>query len=265
MRHLLQVKNLQVSYKKSDQLILAVRGVDLILQEGETLGIVGESGCGKSTLAKALLKLLPSHSSFSGDIFYSDQMISHTSETEMQKIRGKELAMIFQDPLTFLNPTMKIGDQILEGYFRHIHGAQRPVAETLASTLLQELGFEDPKEILNAYPHTLSGGMRQRIMMAIALICDPKVLVADEPTSSLDEAIQQQILSTLKKKQSQNKMGIVWISHDITLVSQFCDRVLVMHAGKIVETATVETLFRDPKHPYTQMLIELSQRFKRMK
>jgi oligopeptide transport system ATP-binding protein len=257
MKRLLQVKNLKVTFRSQEQDCFAVRGIDFFLDEGETIGIVGESGCGKSTLAKALLKLLPPQtSSISGELIFNQHNLVTFSETQMQKIRGKEIAMIFQDPLSFLNPTRKIGFQILEGFYRHFKDISRKEGEQTAFQILMELGFSCPKEVMEAYPHTLSGGMCQRVIIALALICEPKILLADEPTSSIDAAKQGQILSFLKQIQRQKKMSIILITHDINIVSQFCDRILVMYAGKIVESGSVNAVLCNPQHPYTEKLIQ---------
>ena len=257
MKPLLEVKNLAIAFKTHGRDLHAVRGISFSLNEGESLGIVGESGCGKSTAAKALLKLYPAHTSTAaGELFYDQQNLMDLSESQMQKIRGSKISMIFQDPLSFLNPTQKIGLQIIEGFFRHFNAASRKEGRTAACQLLQELGFADPEEVMEAYPHTLSGGMRQRVMIALALICQPKILLADEPASSLDAAMRDQMLSFLKRLQIQKKMSILLISHDMSIAAKFCDRILVMYAGKIVESGPADAIFRHPQHPYTEKLIQ---------
>lgn len=257
MKQILQVRNLNIAFKTQGQMLHAVRGIDFTLQEGEALGIVGESGCGKSSAAKALLRLLPSDASHvSGELIYKHQNIESAPENRMQKLRGREIAMIFQDPLSFLNPTQKVGVQILEGYFRHFRAASQKEGKNIACQLLQELGFARPEEVMEAYPHTLSGGMRQRILIALALICQPKILLADEPTASLDPSLRVRILSLLKRMQHQSKMGIILITHDMSIAASFCDSILVMYAGKIVEQGDAGAVFCNPQHPYTQMLVK---------
>src|SRR3990172_1963590 len=257
MKTLLEIKNLEVTFGTHNQNLKAVRGIDFTLLEGETLGIVGESGCGKSATAKALVKLLPEHTcSISGEIWYEDKNLAEYHEKEMQRMRGKEIGMIFQDPMTSLNPTLKIGHQIVEGYLRHHPHISRKAAMKLAIEMLQIVGMPDPEERVNEYPHTLSGGMRQRAMIALALSSKPKLLIADEPTTALDVTIQAQILHLLKEIQAKLHMSILLITHDLGIVAGICDRVLVMYSGKIVESATVEQLFSSPQHPYTKRLLK---------
>ncbi len=254
---LLQVEDLHIHFQGRSHNSHAVRGIHFTLHEGEILGIVGESGCGKSATAKALLQLIPRHNAtLSGNIWYGNKNLSTYSEKQMQAIRGKEISMIFQDPMTSLNPTQKIGNQIVEGYLRHFPSLSFAESWDYVLELLHTVGIPDPHERIHAYPHTLSGGMRQRIMIAIALACKPKLLLADEPTTALDVTIQAQILELLKELQQKTQMSIILITHDLSVVANFCDRVLVMYAGKIVENATVDALFSNPQHPYTQLLLQ---------
>ena len=244
----------------------AVRGINLCVHEGETVGIVGESGCGKSATAKALLQLNPRYATeTSGEIVYQGVNLLSFSEKKMRSIRGKEIGMIFQDPMTSLNPTMKVGSQVMEGYLRHFPHASRKEAREVALKTLEKVGISHPEERFDSYPHTLSGGMRQRVMIALALACQPKVLVADEPTTALDVTIQAQILDLLKQIQHSTNTGILLITHDMSVVAKMCDRVIVMYAGQIVESATVDAIFADPKHPYTQRLLKATARLNQPK
>lgn len=261
MKKLLQVEDLNITFKMRKQKLHAVRGVNFSIHEGETLGIVGESGCGKSVTAKSLLRLMPKHyTEASGKILYQDIDLMGFSEKKMQTVRGKEISMIFQDPMTSLNPTLKIGFQILEGFKRSYPGIPHQDALKYAIEMLNLVGIPQPEDRIDEYPHTLSGGMRQRIMIALALASKPKLLIADEPTTALDVTIQAQILDLLKKVQKTLRTSIILITHDLSVVAGFCDRVLVMYAGKIVEEATVDELFSSPKHPYTQRLLQSKPR-----
>ena len=263
---LLQIKNLNVNFSARRQNLHAVRGVHFEIYPGETLGIVGESGCGKSATAKALVQLNPRHyADLSGEIWYGEHNLAHFSEKQMQEVRGKEIGMIFQDPMTSLNPTMKIGKQIIEGYLRHYPTTPWKSAWTYAIDMLHLVGISNPEERMDEYPHTLSGGMRQRVMIAIALACKPKLLLADEPTTALDVTIQAQILDLLNELQKKTQISILLITHDLSVVAKCCDRVLVMYAGKIVESATVEQLFAHPQHPYTQRLLKAIPRLDKCK
>ena len=262
-KRLLQTDNLSVDFSFNHQRVHAVRNVSFSLFEQETLGIVGESGCGKSTLAKALMRLTPPTSRLQGSVHYKGSDILTLSEKQMQAIRGKEMSMIFQDPMTSLNPTMKIGRQIIEGYLLHHTTLTKIEQRNLAIKLLTLVGIPRPHELANAYPHTLSGGMRQRVMIALSLAAEPSILIADEPTTALDVTIQAQIIKLLKTIQQDLKMSIILITHDLSVIAHFCHRVLVMYAGKIVESAPVEQLFASPKHPYTKRLLESLPRLDR--
>lgn len=258
--NMIEVKNLFVTFKTKRHAIRAVRDLSFTIAEGETVGIVGESGCGKSTVAKSLLKLLPASCQLEGEILFQGQNLVELSEKQMQKVRGKEIGMIFQDPMTSLNPTMKIGKQVAEGYARHHPDVSSKEALAYAESLLELVGIPQAKERIDAYPHTLSGGMRQRVMIALALAPKPKLIVADEPTTALDVTIQAQILDLLKEIQQKTGTSILLITHDLSVVAGMCDRVLVMYGGKIVEKAGVEELFSHPRHPYTQRLIQSKPR-----
>lgn len=254
MKPLIDVKDLHVTLQSHGQEIEALRGVNFSLYDGERLGIVGESGCGKTILMKSLLQLLPSSAKIDrGEIWYQGVDLAQLPEKELRKIRGKEIGMIFQDPMTSLNPTLKIGVQIAEGYLRHFLVTKQQ-AEAHALELLKQVGISEPELRLQQYPHLLSGGIRQRVMIALALAAKPHVLIADEPTTALDVTVQAQILDLLYTLQ-QNKSTLL-ITHDLSLVASFCDRVLVMYAGQIVEEADVADLFAHPRHPYTQRLLQ---------
>jgi oligopeptide transport system ATP-binding protein len=256
MKQLLQVKNLHVSFRSHGQILKAVQGVSFTLYEGEKLGIVGESGSGKSALVKALVKLNPSYTATidEGEIWYQGQNLALLSEKELQKVRGKEIGMIFQDPMTSLNPTLQIGTQIAEGYLKHHPEVPKKQAAQRVLELLQLVGIPEPERRMHEYPHTLSGGIRQRAMIALALASQPKLLIADEPTTALDVTVQAQILSLMQE--IQNVRSTILITHDLSVVAGFCDRILVMYAGKIVEDAPAEQLFSKPQHPYTQRLLQ---------
>jgi oligopeptide transport system ATP-binding protein len=257
MKPLLEVKNLRVNFKMKHKLLAAVRGVDFSLFPGETVGIVGESGCGKSVTAKSIVRILPEdRCTIEGEVLCDGNDLLNLSERGMQKIRGKEIGMIFQDPMTSLNPTMKIGDQIIEGYLHHHPEVSLKEARAYALELLKLVQIPRPLERIDTYPHSLSGGMRQRVMIALALAAKPKLLIADEPTTALDVTIQAQILELMKQIQKKMGMTILIITHDLSVLAGFCDRVLVMYAGKIVESAPVEQLFESPSHPYTRRLLQ---------
>jgi oligopeptide/dipeptide ABC transporter ATP-binding protein len=232
-----------------------IKHVSFSLKEGERLGIVGESGSGKTLLMRSIIGLLPSSIEITGgSIKYGDLILSSLHEHELQKVRGKEIGMVFQDPLTFLNPTSRIGDQIAEGYKRHFPHVSSKEAKAVALELLKEVRIPDPELRIRQFPHELSGGQRQRVLIAIALAARPRLLIADEPTTALDVTVQAQIMELLKDLQH-NKTTIL-ITHDLSLVASFCDRVIVMYAGQIVEDAPIQEIFRAPKHPYTEQLLK---------
>jgi oligopeptide transport system ATP-binding protein len=249
---LLSVCNLSVSFLNGKKRLRALRGLSFDLYENEIVGIVGESGSGKSVAAKALLRLLPAHTvQIEGRVRYRSRDLLTLSEADMRAIRGKEIGMIFQDPMTSLNPTLKVGFQITET-LKHL---SKQEAHLYAATLLASVGVPSPDYVLDTYPHTLSGGMRQRVMVALALASKPRLLIADEPTTALDVTIQAQLLSLLKRIQQQTATSVLLITHDLSIVAGICDRVLVMYAGQIVESASVDQLFYAPAHPYTQRLL----------
>jgi len=253
----LTVANLQVRFSGRSGDVRAVSGVDFELKEGEILGVVGESGCGKSAMAKSLVQLLPSYGvHLDGEVLFDGKNLLKCSEKQLRAIRGKEIGFVFQDPMTSLNPTMKIGDQIIEGFLKQNPHTSRKEALSHAIELLNILGISGASERIFEYPHTLSGGMRQKITLALALFCSPKILIADEPTTALDPTVQAQILSFISSLQKSKKTSILLITHDLSVVAGFCDRVIVMYAGKIVEVAPVDELFYNPKHPYTQRLLQ---------
>lgn len=256
MKKLLDIKKLNVTFQTQGLNLHAVRGINFSLFEGESVGIVGESGCGKSAAAKSLIKLLPYKTAkISGEIWFKDKNLVAFSETEMQRIRGKDIGMIFQDTATSLNPTLKMGFQIIEGYRKHFPKVSQKQAKEITCEMLNKVGMAHPEKIMSSYPYMLSGGMRQRAMIALTLACKPEILLADEPTTALDVITQMRILNLLKQYQAETKIGIVLITHDMRLIAQFCERVIVMYAGMIVETANVHELFNNPQHPYTKGLI----------
>lgn len=256
MSKLLEVKDLKVSFNTYNGEVQAVRGVSFDLNKGETLAIVGESGSGKSVTSKSLMQLLPKPNGFikSGEILFEGQDITKMSNKAMQKIRGRDISMISQDPMTSLNPTMKVGRQIMEGLIKH-QRLSRTKAKEAALELLRLVGIPQPETRAEQYPHQFSGGMRQRVVIAIALACNPKILIADEPTTALDVTIQAQILELMKGIQKETDSAIIFITHDLGVVANVADRVAVMYAGKIVEIGTTDDVFYNAKHPYTWGLL----------
>ncbi|GIN39142.1 MULTISPECIES: ABC transporter ATP-binding protein [Heyndrickxia] len=256
MKKMLEVKDLNISFHTFAGEVKAIRGVNFELFEGETLAIVGESGSGKSVTTKSIMRLLPPGNSEikNGQILFNGTDIAKASEKEMQKIRGKDISMIFQDPMTSLNPTMTIGKQIMEPLLKH-QKLGKEEARNRAINLLKLVGIPKPESRMKQYPHQFSGGMRQRVVIAIALACNPKVLIADEPTTALDVTIQGQILDLMKELQKKVDTSIIFITHDLGVVANVADRVAVMYGGKIVEVGTVDEIFYNPKHPYTWGLI----------
>ena len=256
MESLLAVNNLKVTFENNHEQTEVIHGVSFTVNKGETLGIVGESGSGKSVTAKAIMQLLPTHSAriTDGSIQYEDKTISSYNEKEMEKIRGKEISMIFQDPMSSFNSTMKIGKQIDEMSIKH-RGLSRSEAKKETIEMLKLVGITNPEERYHQYPHEFSGGMLQRAMIAMALICRPKLLIADEPTTALDVRIQAQILQLMKQLQEQFSMSIILITHDFGVVAGMCDRIVVMKDGEIVETNDTISIFKEPKHPYTRRLL----------
>ena len=254
---LLQVKNLAVSFSTYRGKVKAVRDVSFSVDEGKTIGIVGESGCGKSVTSHAIMGLLPRENSKieHGQITFNDRNITDLSEKEMNKLRGNEIAMIFQDPMTSLNPVLTIGTQIQESLFLH-KKLTKQQARQRAIELLNLVGIPSAEMRLDDYPHQFSGGMRQRVMIAMALSCEPKLLIADEPTTALDVTVQAQILDLLKQLQRKTNTAIVLISHDLGVIANLCDDIAVMYAGQIVEYGSAEDIFYNAHHPYTKGLLK---------
>ena len=253
----LLVKNLKVSFAASKKELIAVRGISYQLNQGEILALVGESGCGKTVSALSILRLIqePPGKIVSGEILFAGKDLLKLKKKELQDRRGKDIAMIFQDPMTSLNPVLTIGEQIIETLLRHT-SLSRKKAREKSFRLLEQVEIPSPKQKLDQYPHQLSGGMRQRAMIAMALSCSPRILIADEPTTALDVLIQAQILSLLKKIKNDTQMSILLITHDLGVVAEVAERVMVMYAGEIVESGSVYDLFRSPLHPYTIGLME---------
>lgn len=256
-KKILEVENLHVSFDTYAGEIQAVRGISFEVFEGETLAIVGESGCGKSVTAKSIMRLNPEPPARfkSGKILFNGEDIIAKSEKEMREVRGKKIGMIFQDPMTSLNPTMTIGKQILEGLKSHKSSLTNEEAHKVALDMLKLVQIPNAEERINEYPHQFSGGMRQRAMIAIALVCNPQLLIADEPTTALDVTIQAQILELMKDLQKKINTSIIMITHDLGVVANISQRVVVMYGGKIVEYADTNELYYNPKHPYTWGLL----------
>ena len=255
MDSLLKVEGLQVQFQTKKGVNTSVDGVSFSIGKGEILGIVGESGCGKSVTSLSILQLLGTNAKISqGSIKLSGRELLGLSEEEMCKIRGNEIAMIFQDPMTALNPTLTIGEQLIEPLVIH-QGYSKADARKEAVEVLKKVGIAAPEKRMKEYPHQLSGGMRQRVMIAMAVSCAPKLLIADEPTTALDVTIQAQILELMKELQKKTKMGIIFITHNLGVVAEICDKVSVMYAGKIVEQGPVDDIFYAPAHPYTMGLL----------
>ncbi|MFF3099956.1 ABC transporter ATP-binding protein [Viridibacillus arvi] len=255
-KKLLQVEELQTEFTRDKQKTRILHGVNFHINEGEVLGLVGESGCGKSLTSLSIMRLFQGTTGeiTNGNIYFNDSNLVNLSDYEMRKLRGKQMAMIFQDPMTSLNPVMKIGKQLTEPICVHLK-LNKSDAREHAIAMLTKVGIARPDEIVDEYPHQLSGGMRQRVMIAMAMSCYPNLLIADEPTTALDVTIQAQILELMKKLQKEEKMSILLITHDLGVVAEMCDRVVVMYAGKVVEEASVYDLFENPKHPYSKGLI----------
>jgi len=256
-RLLLDVKNLYVSFDTYAGEVQAVRGVTFHVNRGETLAIVGESGCGKSVTAQTVMQLIPMPPGRikGGNIFFEGKDLSKYSDKQMEKVRGKDISMIFQDPMTSLNPTMKIGKQIMEGLMKH-QKLPKDEAKKRAIEMLKLVGLPNPGKRADQYPHEFSGGMRQRAMIAIALACNPKLLIADEPTTALDVTIQAQIMELMKSLQVKLDTAIILITHDLGVVAKVADRIAVMYAGVIIESGTSEEIFHHPQHPYTWGLLK---------
>ena len=252
----LEVQDLSVSFRTDDGVVRAVDGVSYAVRRGEVLGVVGESGCGKSVTNLAVMGLLakPAGRVDGGSVRFEGRELLGLPEREMRKVRGNRIAMIFQDPMTSLNPFLSVEEQLAEVGVLHL-GLTRPQAVARAVELLARVGISDPARRIRAYPHEFSGGMRQRVMIAMALLCDPAVLIADEPTTALDVTIQAQILDLLRELQRERGMAVVLVTHDLGVVAGVADRVVVMYAGQVVEEAPTPALFARPSHPYTSALL----------
>jgi len=255
--HLLEVRNLCTYFHTEEGLGKAVDGVSFELRRGETLGLVGESGCGKSVSALSVMRLIPQPPGQieSGEILFGGRDLLRLSEDEMCRVRGNEIAMIFQEPMTSLNPVLTCGFQITESVILH-QGVSKQEARNRAIEMLRLVGIPAPEQRVDEYPHQLSGGMRQRVMIAMALSCNPQLLIADEPTTALDVTIQAQILELLQRLQEELKMAVLMITHDLGVIAEVADRVAVMYAGQVVEYASTRDLFNSPQYPYTRGLMQ---------
>jgi oligopeptide transport system ATP-binding protein len=253
---ILDIENLRTEFQTEEGVVHAVNGISYTVHQGETIGVVGESGCGKSVSMLSVMRLLaqPPAKIMGDKILFFDTDLLTIPEDEMRKIRGGQMAMIFQDPMTSLNPVLTIGTQLIEPLQVHL-GFKDEVAEERAAELLQLVGIPDAKNRLNEFPHQFSGGMRQRVMIAMALACNPALLIADEPTTALDVTIQAQIVDLVKRLRDEFGMALIWITHDLGIVAGLADRVIVMYAGFIVEEADVVDLYQNPSHPYTAALL----------
>lgn len=256
MDKVLEVKNLAVSFKTFFGEVEAVRGISFEVGKRETVAIVGESGCGKSVTANSIMQLLPMPPAFykSGEIFFNGVDLLKKSQKEMQDIRGDQIAMVFQDPMTSLNPTMRIGKQIVEGLIHH-QKISKVEARKKAIEMLNLVAVPQAEKRITQFPHEFSGGMRQRVMIALAMVSTPQLLIADEPTTALDVTVQAQILELMKELQDKLDMAIILITHDLGIVADMSDKVIVMYAGQIVEEGLTEEMFKNPKHPYTKKLL----------
>jgi len=252
---LLEVSTLRVRLQTHRGPADAVRGVSFALERGETLGLIGESGCGKSLTAMALMGLLPESAEVSGSIRFDGQELVGTSDAQMCRLRGHRIGMVFQEPMTALNPVQTVGDQLMEVFRLHRPDYSKAQRRDAAIAMLKKVGIPEPAQRFAAYPHNLSGGMRQRVMIAMALACEPALLICDEPTTALDVTIQAQILDLMKALQAQTGMAIIFITHDLGVVAELCDEVVVMYAGRAVERADIYELFDHPRHPYTHGLM----------
>lgn len=256
MSEILKVENLNVSFKTADGIVHAVDNLSFSLSTGETLAIVGESGSGKSVTASAIMGLLNAGNvEINGNIEVNNTKILTSKDSQVRSIRGKDVAMVFQDPLSALNPYYTVGDQIGEAYLTHHPKANKEEIKQKVLEVMKKVGIPEVEKRINSYPHEFSGGMRQRVVIAIALINDPKILIADEPTTALDVTVQAQILDLMRELQKQSNTAIILITHDLGVVAEMVDRVLVMYAGRAIEVAKVESIFESPNHPYTKGLL----------
>lgn len=252
MSRILEVKNLSTSFRTERGVMKAIDGVSFEVNEGEILGVVGESGCGKSVTSQSIMRLYDEkyQAIYSGQILFGGKNILETPEKEMQSVRGNDVAMVFQDALSALNPVFTVGHQIMDTLKIH-QGMKKKEARAKAVEMLRLVGIPDPEKRVDQYPHELSGGMRQRVMIAIALCCQPRLLIADEPTTALDVTIQAQIMELILELNRKMNMGVMLITHDLSVVAEVCNRVIVMYLGQVVEEADVNTIFDNPMHPYT--------------
>lgn len=266
MEPILQVKDLHVSFFVKGGEVQAVRGMNFEVGKGETVAIVGESGSGKSVTAQSIMRLIPTPPSKvkQGEIIFQGQNLLNKSMKQMESIRGKDIGMIFQDPMTSLNPTIKVGKQITEVLIKH-QNMSAAEAKKQGIEMLKLVGIKNAEARFNQYPHEFSGGMRQRVMIAIALACRPALLIADEPTTALDVTIQAQIMDVMKEMQQKLGTSIILITHDLGVVAGMCDRVIVMYAGEVVETGTRWEIFKNPQHPYTRGLLRSMPRLDQKK
>lgn len=256
MANLLDVRNLETRFKVRKGFVHAVNGVSFHIQEGETLGVVGESGCGKSVTMLSLMKLLPPAARIvNGQVIFKGKDLLKMNNRQMRRVRGSRISMVFQDPMTSLNPFVKIGIQMAEPLIYH-QGMTKSQSKERCAELLEMVRIPDPSSHLEEYPYQLSGGMRQRVMIAISLACEPDILIADEPTTALDVTIQAQIVELVKDMQSKLGTSIIWITHDLGVIAGLADRVIVMYAGFVVEEAAVDDLYEEPRHPYTVGLLD---------
>lgn len=258
MTPLLAIRQLQLCFNTPDGVIEAVRGVDLQLMAGETLAIVGESGAGKSQLFHAVMGLLPRNATARGSVQFTNTELLNQPPRLLNHYRGKRMAMIFQDPMTALNPLLTIGRQLTEVLEVH-QGMSANTAQQHALTMLDQVRIPDARRRLHSYPHELSGGMRQRVMIAMALLCEPDLLIADEPTTALDATVQSEILALLRDIRAQRQMALVLITHDLPLAGGVCDRIAIMRQGQVVETGTINTVLKNPQHVYTRELLLASR------
>ena len=257
MEHILELKDLKTWYRTDNGIAKAVDGVSFSLAPNRIIGIVGESGCGKSVTALSIMRLVPMPPGYfaGGDILWKGRSIVKASEAEMRKIRGNEIAMIFQEPMSSLNPVFTCGDQIMEQILNH-RDVSKSEARKQAVDLLNLVGIPNPSERIDSYPHEMSGGMRQRVMIAMALSCGPELLIADEPTTALDVTVQAQILELIGKLRAERGMSVMLITHDFGVVAELCEEVVVMYASRIVESGAVRHIFENPLHPYTRGLLK---------
>jgi oligopeptide transport system ATP-binding protein len=256
MTPLLQVRDLKTRFYTQDGVVHAVNGISYSLDEGETLGIVGESGCGKSVSVLSVMRLIPQPPGriVGGEVLFAEQDLLQMNPNEIRRVRGNRIAMIFQDPMTSLNPVLSIGQQVSEALELHM-GMDKAQARRRTTELLEMVGIPQAADRFDDYPHQFSGGMRQRVMIAMALSCNPQILIADEPTTALDVTIQAQIIDLVKRLRDEIGMAVIWITHDLGIIAGLAEKVIVMYAGYIVERAGVKDVYGDPRHPYTMGLL----------